>query len=305
MFFKLLLLLGGLPGIVISERIPQLGDITTDLGSFPTPATQLNPRALSNALQIRQTCGSEGEATCEQSCMPLDAVCCNDGSSTFCPFGDVCIPNGCCPVGETCSGGGGTVTFNNPATPSPSPNNPAPASTANFGDTTTDLGSFPTGLGDATTGLGSFPTSFEVATTGFFSITTGFGATSTALGSLPTNNPFAGMPTLPSSIEAILITAAPTNALQDPCQLTATPAWVQSLPSDVRSGLASYENAVQSWFSANSAKLGTMTSVPGVCTSGAGAKATSANSKGAAPRPTTIGASLAGAVGLLGVMIAL
>jgi len=48
---------------------------------------------------------------CESSCMPAGSVCCNDGSSTFCNAGSVCIPNGCCPVGQTCAGTGGTTTF--------------------------------------------------------------------------------------------------------------------------------------------------------------------------------------------------
>ena len=77
-------------------------------------ALQPHPRTLPTVLQIRQSCSNQGEATCENSCMPLNAVCCDDGSSTFCPFGNNCISGGCCPVGETCSGGGGTITYNNP-----------------------------------------------------------------------------------------------------------------------------------------------------------------------------------------------
>jgi len=43
--------------------------------------------------------------------MPPDGVCCNDGSGSYCPFDEYCVPNGCCPNGEKCSGGGGTITF--------------------------------------------------------------------------------------------------------------------------------------------------------------------------------------------------
>jgi len=42
--------------------------------------------------------------------MPIGAVCCNDDSSTYCRAGNRCIENGCCEIGEVCSGGGGTIT---------------------------------------------------------------------------------------------------------------------------------------------------------------------------------------------------
>ncbi|KAF2188389.1 hypothetical protein K469DRAFT_95000 [Zopfia rhizophila CBS 207.26] len=54
--------------------------------------------------------------------MPLGSVCCDDGSSTYCPIGDYCDTNGCCPLGKFCNGPGGTMTF----------------------DTLTGTGSFPT-----------------------------------------------------------------------------------------------------------------------------------------------------------------
>jgi hypothetical protein len=43
--------------------------------------------------------------------MPVGSVCCNDGSSTSCPSGDICIPGGCCPIGSNCTDGGGTKTI--------------------------------------------------------------------------------------------------------------------------------------------------------------------------------------------------
>ena len=59
----------------------------------------------------RDLCTDNHQVDCESSCMPAGSVCCNDGSSTFCNAGSVCIPNGCCPVGQTCAGTGGTTTF--------------------------------------------------------------------------------------------------------------------------------------------------------------------------------------------------
>jgi hypothetical protein len=32
------------------------------------------------------------------------------GSATYCEIGQRCVTDGCCPLGETCSGGGGTQT---------------------------------------------------------------------------------------------------------------------------------------------------------------------------------------------------
>jgi hypothetical protein len=59
----------------------------------------------------RDLCTDNSEIDCEQSCMPVGSICCNDGSSTYCDAGTVCIPGGCCPVGQQCSGPGGTETF--------------------------------------------------------------------------------------------------------------------------------------------------------------------------------------------------
>lgn len=190
---------------------------------------------------------------------------------------------------------------------------------SDLGDPFSDLGNIFSSLNDELTGLGTIPTftgfgdsspSFtgfgdsSPSSTGFGAVPTFGGATRTQGGdSFPTDNPFAGMPTLPASIQSVLVTAAPTNALADPCALTASPSWLNALPTDVKSGIASYENALQSWLSANSAKLGTMTNLAGVCTKGSGNGGPVSN---AAPRPTgALGASIAGAVGLLGVMAAL
>ncbi len=59
----------------------------------------------------RDICSDNSEVDCEQSCMPAGSVCCNDGSSTYCDEGDVCIPGGCCPIGQVCTGPGGTQTL--------------------------------------------------------------------------------------------------------------------------------------------------------------------------------------------------
>jgi hypothetical protein len=59
----------------------------------------------------RDICTSNYQVVCYDNCMPPDGVCCDDGSGTYCPDGDYCVPNGCCPIGEHCSGGGGTITY--------------------------------------------------------------------------------------------------------------------------------------------------------------------------------------------------
>jgi hypothetical protein len=59
----------------------------------------------------RDICTNNNEVDCESSCMPAGSVCCNDGSSTYCNAGSLCIPNACCPVGSTCTGSGGTQTL--------------------------------------------------------------------------------------------------------------------------------------------------------------------------------------------------
>lgn len=76
---------------------------------------------------------------------------------------------------------------------------------------------------------------------------------------LPTGNPFSDMPMLPSSIQSVLMTAAPTNAIEDPCTMTAIPDWYKKLPADVKSGLSSYEIALQSWYEAHPGIFGSAT----------------------------------------------
>lgn len=252
-------------------------------------AIHLGPRALPNTLEVRQTCSSLDEATCEQSCMPFDAVCCNDGSSTYCPFLQTCVPDGCCPDGEICSGGGGTTTIDNSA--------PLPTATSDpFADLTSLL-NVPTGL--TTTGFGSFPPSSAV-TTPTPTATSGLTGGITSLPSY-----LSCMPTLPLSIENIILSAAPSNFAQNPCSTD----WAKTLPASVQSVLSSFDAAAQSCYSANSADFPT-TNVA-ICTNGANVAAKNtatggSTSKGAAPRPTgALGASLAGAVGVLGVMVAL
>ena len=58
----------------------------------------------------RDICTENGQVDCYSNCMPAGAVCCSDGSGTYCPNGQYCVPNGCCPNGQECSGGGGTIT---------------------------------------------------------------------------------------------------------------------------------------------------------------------------------------------------
>ncbi|KAI1662200.1 hypothetical protein F4813DRAFT_101987 [Daldinia decipiens] len=59
--------------------------------------------AQSKLLNVFATC-DVGRVQCENGCMPIDGVCCNDNSDEYCRNGYYCIPNACCPEGEMCSG---------------------------------------------------------------------------------------------------------------------------------------------------------------------------------------------------------
>ncbi|KAI0113179.1 hypothetical protein F4814DRAFT_337105 [Daldinia grandis] len=59
--------------------------------------------AQSKLLNVFATC-DVGRVQCENGCMPIDGVCCNDNSDEYCRNGYYCIPNACCPEGEICSG---------------------------------------------------------------------------------------------------------------------------------------------------------------------------------------------------------
>jgi len=142
-----------------------------------------------------------------------------------------------------------------------------------------------------------------------------------------------GMPTLPASVESVLATAIPTSILTNPeAECSALngkePDWYKSLPGNVKSALTSYESALSSWAkdhtflstgtiaatgltgcgatsAAAAAATATGTTAKGTQTSTAatGAQATGTN---AAAKPTgAVTAGLVGAVGLLGLAIAL
>lgn len=83
---------------------------------------QPKPRSLPVDLLARQSTSCESDGSiCGDSCMPTNANCCNDGSSTFCLSGEYCVTGGCCDDGEVCSGGGGgTLTFTGPIETNPS-----------------------------------------------------------------------------------------------------------------------------------------------------------------------------------------
>ncbi|KAH7039811.1 uncharacterized protein B0I36DRAFT_343649 [Microdochium trichocladiopsis] len=57
----------------------------------------------SGKINVLATCGV-GEETCEWGCMDAGAVCCNDNTAEYCNPGYFCIPDGCCPEGNTCDG---------------------------------------------------------------------------------------------------------------------------------------------------------------------------------------------------------
>ncbi|KAI1777144.1 hypothetical protein F4818DRAFT_338245 [Hypoxylon cercidicola] len=62
--------------------------------------------AQSKLLNTLETC-EIGYIACETSCMPPDGVCCNDNTDEYCLEGYYCIPDACCPDGETCDGSSG------------------------------------------------------------------------------------------------------------------------------------------------------------------------------------------------------
>ncbi|KAJ5613776.1 hypothetical protein N7528_007430 [Penicillium herquei] len=80
---------------------------------FTLPALLLTSATLAMELRMlkRDACSSEGYEDCYADCMPVGAVCCSDGSGTYCDAGYTCVTDGCCPEGETCVGGGGTSTY--------------------------------------------------------------------------------------------------------------------------------------------------------------------------------------------------
>ena len=73
--------------------------------------TAAAPDAGLRILHRRDVCTQNGQVDCYSNCMPPKAVCCSDGSGTYCPSGEYCVPGGCCPNGKTCTGGGGTSTI--------------------------------------------------------------------------------------------------------------------------------------------------------------------------------------------------
>ncbi|PSN68094.1 hypothetical protein BS50DRAFT_573056 [Corynespora cassiicola Philippines] len=62
-------------------------------------------------LTRRQTsfCPSNAPLECDDACMPVGSICCNEGTGTSCDAGTYCTADGCCPIGEICVGGGGTI----------------------------------------------------------------------------------------------------------------------------------------------------------------------------------------------------
>jgi hypothetical protein len=59
-------------------------------------------------LLSRQDCSQVGYVDCGSKCMPPGNSCCGDG--IYCRPGTYCVVNGCCPIGEVCTGPGGTIT---------------------------------------------------------------------------------------------------------------------------------------------------------------------------------------------------
>lgn len=65
-----------------------------------------------NGLIARQVSSCEshpGYKTCKSSCIPVTYSCCAIGEGG-CEPGTYCTDDGCCPIGEICTGPGGTLT---------------------------------------------------------------------------------------------------------------------------------------------------------------------------------------------------
>lgn len=71
--------------------------------------------------------------TCAGSCVPFGYLCCSDGGGG-CPASSRCVPNGCCAIGKTCVGGGGTLTLPGGVGPAPTLSDSTPANTAPAGN---------------------------------------------------------------------------------------------------------------------------------------------------------------------------
>lgn len=95
--------------VVTSTFYNETTAVTTT--SVPTSlATEFSVPATSTSNSTVDICAENGQVGCYSTCIPPDAVCCGDGSGTYCPSGEYCVPNGCCPNGQECNGGGGTIT---------------------------------------------------------------------------------------------------------------------------------------------------------------------------------------------------
>ncbi|KAI3317127.1 hypothetical protein HD806DRAFT_515873, partial [Xylariaceae sp. AK1471] len=80
------------------------------LADTAIPRTRLTLLNSQSSLDhILATCPA-GKTTCEDGCMTIGRVCCDDGSGETCDPGTYCVSGGCCPNGKTCSGVGGPAT---------------------------------------------------------------------------------------------------------------------------------------------------------------------------------------------------
>lgn len=75
----------------------------------PVGSTDLVDRLLDHPVR-RGDCSSSGFDTCGIGCLPTGYICCGSDGGT-CPADTRCESDGCCPIGETCTGPGGTQTL--------------------------------------------------------------------------------------------------------------------------------------------------------------------------------------------------
>ncbi|KAK0385208.1 hypothetical protein NLU13_7685 [Sarocladium strictum] len=82
------------------------GKLTAFKGK-PRNQKNLLPVGLSNEalnLGLADTCSSFEKVCDLDFCIPSIGTCCSEGNGAYCEIGKRCVENGCCPVGETCTG---------------------------------------------------------------------------------------------------------------------------------------------------------------------------------------------------------
>lgn len=79
----------------------------TGFSSNPSTQKNLLPIGLSNEalnLGLQGVCGNFQKVCDTNFCIDTLTTCCGDGNGAFCKSGTTCVENGCCPIGQRCTG---------------------------------------------------------------------------------------------------------------------------------------------------------------------------------------------------------